>query len=227
MAQKIKTIFIFKCQWCGKIENKRATKHNLRQRFCSSSCSAKWRMSQLEIKAKIYTTERNQKLSTAIKKHYRDHPEFRTMQAKRMREYNPMQDNKTRIKMQNTMRKAHSLGTKTARGGNGRDMTKYEALIHGCFPALIWNHVQRLGPKIVGYPTHYKIDLACPVLKIAIEIDGNSHFSRQRQAQDYKKTVKLQEFGWEVIRIKHKQLEDDFEGVILWLEKLFQERLPK
>jgi hypothetical protein len=57
-----------------------------------------------------------------------------------------------------------------------------------------------------GYPTCYKVDLADPVRKIAIEVDGQSHGSLERKQQDQKKTVFLERLGWKVYRIKNKQV---------------------
>lgn len=48
-------------------------------------------------------------------------------------------------------------------------------------------------------PYHYKVDVAIPELKIAIEIDGTSH--KRRQEQDLRKDQRMGRLGWKVVRI--------------------------
>ena len=61
-----------------------------------------------------------------------------------------------------------------------------------------------LGPRTPGYPTHYKIDLALPERKIAVEVDGFSHGSRRDQ--DEKKEAKLRSLGWIVLRFSNRDI---------------------
>lgn len=53
----------------------------------------------------------------------------------------------------------------------------------------------------LGFPTHYKIDLANPATLIAIEIDGSSH-SRARRETDARKTSFLELKKWQVFRFR-------------------------
>jgi very-short-patch-repair endonuclease len=55
-----------------------------------------------------------------------------------------------------------------------------------------------------GYPTHYKADFANPTKMIVVEVDGNSHNSLIRQAQDKKKEAFLKGLGWTVLRVSNK-----------------------
>src|ERR1017187_9096225 len=41
-----------------------------------------------------------------------------------------------------------------------------------------------------GFPHHYKVDLAFPALKLAIEVDGKAHKSRLGKCRDQKKEAK-------------------------------------
>jgi very-short-patch-repair endonuclease len=61
-----------------------------------------------------------------------------------------------------------------------------------------------LGRLTHGYPSHYKIDIAEPKQKIAIEVDGNSHHSRK--ALDTKKDAKLRSLGWIVLRFWNRDI---------------------
>lgn len=97
-------------------------------------------------------------------------------------------------------------GTITQRGGNGRGPTAHEqALVERLGAGWVTSHVVATGHKS-PYPHHYKIDVAHPKRMLAIEVDGGSHQSPERQAQDRKKEALLTEHGWRVLRIKNKEL---------------------
>src|SRR6266496_713908 len=115
----------------------------------------------------------------------------------RMRERNPMRDPVTREKMRVSMR-LRGCGP-AIRGGNGHGPTVPEqalAFILG-WPT---NVIVPIGPRLPGYPTHYKIDIGNPTLKIAIEVDGQSHNALSRKQADKKKAVYLNGHGWTVLR---------------------------
>lgn len=67
--------------------------------------------------------------------------------------------------------------------------------------------VMERGGKRGGYPTHYKVDLLHPELKIAVEIDGASHASLKRREQDRKKDSYLRKCGWRVLRLLNADVE--------------------
>ena len=54
------------------------------------------------------------------------------------------------------------------------------------------------------YPHHHKIDIGNRELKIAIEIQGNSHHSLERKQQDAMKKERLELLGWKVIAITNQ-----------------------
>lgn len=96
-----------------------------------------------------------------------------------------------------------------SRGGNGTGMTPAERLLAPAMDALglVWNHPVSLGKRQPGYPTNYKLDFACPIRKVGLEVDGNSHRPRLRQEQDRKKEAKLAELGWLVFRMSNAATE--------------------
>lgn len=57
------------------------------------------------------------------------------------------------------------------------------------------------------YPTCYKVDIADPRRKIAIEVDGESHRTPARRAQDAKKKELLERLGWKVYHITNKEVD--------------------
>ena len=91
------------------------------------------------------------------------------------------------------------------RGGNGTGLTEPQAFMMDVLGAgWIAEFALSLGQRQAGYPTHYKLDLANPALKIGVELDGNSHYARK--AQDEKKDAKLASLGWTVLRFWNRDI---------------------
>jgi hypothetical protein len=126
----------------------------------------------------------------------------RTSEARRsrMRCNNPMQQAVTRAKVSATHKRCGRKPPKP--GGNGRGPTVPELALS---QALGWvvNVIVPTGMK-GPLPSHYKIDVGNPELKIAIEIDGKSHNSIIRRQQDERKTAYLQSIGWTVLRFTNE-----------------------
>lgn len=134
--------------------------------------------------------------------------------SKRMIENNPMKKEEVREKVKTTLRLIQ--WKPTIRKGNGTGATKAQLLLAS---SLGWEmefvvktgHSPRDGS---GYPTCYKIDIANEKLKIAIEVDGNSHHSLERKKQDKKKTDFLIGLGWKVLRFKNKEVLNELESCL-------------
>lgn len=118
--------------------------------------------------------------------------------SERMKKRNPMRRAEVRDKVSQTL---HRIGHRPPiQGGNGRPMPEAQRALS---EALRWPTEvvvkTGLGPT-QGYPRSYKIDIANPDVMIGIEVDGFSHQSLERQAQDYKKTELLSGLGWTILR---------------------------
>jgi len=90
------------------------------------------------------------------------------------------------------------------RGGNGKPPPVPQTLL-AC--ALGWEMeiiVRTHKKKDSGWPNHYKIDVGNTKLKVAIEVDGQSHYSRKDQ--DRRKGSFLKREGWKVLRFSNKQV---------------------
>lgn len=118
---------------------------------------------------------------------------------------------KTLAKVMTRKNKHLSMGrtshnrTPRKRGGNGTGLTIPESILQHALgkewiPCTVTTKASHLG-----YPTHYKIDLAHLQKKIAVEVDGSSHNNPTRRAQDKKKEAFLKKKGWKVIRIKNRE----------------------
>ena len=60
---------------------------------------------------------------------------------------------------------------------------------------------------------NFIVDFYCAKLKLAIEVDGNSHFSSEAQAKDEARTNILQGYGLRVIRFTNDDVSNNFEAV--------------
>lgn len=190
------------CAWCGKEFTLRYVQEAQR-RFCGTSCSAKWRMSQPEILAKVHAP------AVARKRGDKRHAWFAAgspaaeAERERIRALNPTKRPEVRAKISRTLEAMHH--GPFARGGNGQGLTAPQRILLGTLGAgWVAEFALSLGQRTPGYPTHYKLDIAHPVRGIAIEVDGNSHYTRR--ALDAKKDAKLATLGWTVLRFWNRDI---------------------
>jgi very-short-patch-repair endonuclease len=92
-------------------------------------------------------------------------------------------------------------------GGNGTGGSWAENLLRTVLPDhFVQEFVFKMPYQPLGYPTHYKIDFADPVNKIAIEVQGASHMAISVKQKDSKKREFLERFGWKVLYITNDQV---------------------
>lgn len=129
--------------------------------------------------------------------------------SERMRIRNPMRVEAWKKKAKETLKR---IGHKPiVRGGNGSgptvpQRTLYSLLGEGWFMEHIMLTPRPPKPE---YPHHYKIDIANPELMVAVEVDGGSHDSLDRKAQDLKKDALMKSQGWLVLRVKNSFVMED------------------
>ncbi len=162
--------------------------------FCSKACGQKGKRTDPEVEAR-----RRERISARMKEVRKEIP-------------NPMHRPEVREKVsQSLKRQGHKP---PVQGGNSRNvpwpqMLLYSILKGRCGPQL-WSleYVESngKGARAAGLPQHYKIDIACPERMIAIEVDGLSHGSLARRAQDERKTSVLRSRGWEVLRFSNYEV---------------------
>jgi hypothetical protein len=103
------------------------------------------------------------------------------------------------------------------KGGNGRGPTEpqkllFDALGDGWYMEYVIKTGDAPNHGRGNKPTHYKIDLANPKYRIAVEIDGASHAGTKEI--DDKKDQFLESQGWKVLRFKNRDIARDFAGVL-------------
>ena len=70
--------------------------------------------------------------------------------------------------------------------------------------------VRILRQKIIKY---YIIDFYCRKANLAIEIDGNQHYTKDGVEYDKERDELIEAYGIKTLRIKNKEIEKDFKNV--------------
>lgn len=86
---------------------------------------------------------------------------------------------------------------------------------------LLWNQIKKkqlLGldfdrQKIIG---NYIVDFYCAELKVALEIDGDSHINKAEY--DSRRDTYLKSLGLTVIHVTDEDVKRNLAGVMVWLE---------
>ncbi|WP_407936366.1 endonuclease domain-containing protein [Longilinea arvoryzae] len=58
-------------------------------------------------------------------------------------------------------------------------------------------------------PPSYKVDLAIPEVRLAIEVDGKTHKLKKWKFLDQRKTAVLNQLGWTVLRFWNEEIDQD------------------
>ena len=70
----------------------------------------------------------------------------------------------------------------------------------------------------------YVLDFSAPRSKLAIEVDGTSHFTAHGVKYDQERTAYLKQFGVEVLRFTNLEIVDNIDGVLGRIEEVLQRR---
>jgi very-short-patch-repair endonuclease len=84
---------------------------------------------------------------------------------------------------------------------------------------LIWPKLR--GKRMLGYKFRrqysvgpYAVDFYCPALKLAVEIDGDSHFQDQRPQDDQRRDAFVESFGIKFLRFTNLDVYKNLDGVL-------------
>ena len=70
----------------------------------------------------------------------------------------------------------------------------------------------------------FVIDFYCPRLKLAIEVDGDSHFSEVSEVCDKGRQTFIESFGISFLRFTNKEIYENLDQVLAKVEDCIQER---
>jgi len=99
-------------------------------------------------------------------------------------------------------------------------LSKRKALRHNATEAerRLWQHLrgEHLDAKFRRQYSvdAYVLDFYAPRAKLAIEVDGDSHFSPEAMAYDRERTIYLEHFGITVLRFTNLEITENLEGVL-------------
>lgn len=94
---------------------------------------------------------------------------------------------------------------------------------------LVWmylRHKQVCGERFLRQFSvdHFVLDFYCPKLKLAIEIDGESHFSDEETLKyDKDREEYIKNFGIEFLRFRNEQVYQNLDAVFSVIEKRVSE----
>ncbi|MCR5808143.1 MAG: endonuclease domain-containing protein [Clostridiales bacterium] len=78
--------------------------------------------------------------------------------------------------------------------------------------------------KAIG---NYIVDFYSFSAKLVVEIDGSQHYAPDSAQRDRERDAYLNERGLYVLRISNYDVDTNFEGVCLWIDKFASERLAR
>ncbi len=76
--------------------------------------------------------------------------------------------------------------------------------------------------KVMG---KYIADFYSPKAKVVLEIDGSQHYIEIGIEKDTERTAYLEQFGVVVVRIANNQVNNNFQGVCLFIQMIVNERI--
>jgi len=105
---------------------------------------------------------------------------------------------------------------------NKKKMTKKRQALRKDMPKaeiVLWSYLK--GKQIEGlkFRRQYSIDndtvdFYCPSIRLAIEVDGDSHMYKKQQDKDLRKEENLKTLGIRLVRYLNTDIYDNIEGVI-------------
>lgn len=208
------------CEWCKNYFTVRPNgKESRERRFCGTSCAAKWRVTQTEGKIHL-----QQMWKASIKTIKATKGRKNPWASERMKKLNANPEFRAKLDQIAKLRKGKSFIGK--RGGNGFLTIPQKTLCaaldypekwmeYSISTKLVKHQLESSGdPLLCSLPTCYKVDLAYPSAKIAIEVDGRSHQTKKWRFLDKRKETVLFALGWLVLRFTNKEIMTNINLVI-------------
>lgn len=71
----------------------------------------------------------------------------------------------------------------------------------------------------------YIVDFYCAKAKLVIELDGSQHYEDSGTDYDLIRSQYLEEYGLKVVRIQNPDVNNNFQGVCLYIDHIIKERM--
>ena len=101
-----------------------------------------------------------------------------------------------------------------------KNMTEQEKRLWFCF--LKEYPIKIYRQRVIG---NYIADFYCSKAKIVIEIDGSQHYTDDGMNYDESRTNAINAFGVEVIRFSNYDVNTNFEGVCMEIDKVISSNM--
>ena len=113
------------------------------------------------------------------------------------------------------------IETKAKRRDLRKNMTKAES--------VLWRKIK--GKQLFGIKFRrqfsigkYIVDFYCPRYKLAIEVDGDSHYwNEEAKVYDRQRQTYIESFGIRFLRFPNAEIYQNMDGVLLAIEKKIEE----
>jgi len=85
---------------------------------------------------------------------------------------------------------------------------------------LLWSKLRGTGMKGHKFRRQYSVknyvlDFYCPKQKLAIEIDGDSHFTDGAEEYDRERQAVIESYGIRFLRFTNAEVRENIEGVVM------------
>lgn len=101
-----------------------------------------------------------------------------------------------------------------------KNMTKQEK--HLWYDYLSTYPVRWYKQRIIE---NFIVDFYCSNAKLIVELDGSQHYTEQGKSHDEERTAILNSYGLEVLRFSNNDIDTNFEGVCMMIDKVVNERM--
>ena len=103
-----------------------------------------------------------------------------------------------------------------------KNMTKEER--HLWYDFLRSYPIKFLRQKILG---KYIVDFYCAEAKLIVELDGSQHYEAREMEYDRERTVYLEQYGIQVLRIPNNEVNQNFSGVCEYIDFAVRQSLSQ
>ncbi len=103
-----------------------------------------------------------------------------------------------------------------------KNMTKEEK--HLWYDFLRTYPVRFSRQKVLG---KFIADFYSAEAKLVIELDGSGHYSKEKIQYDTERTLFLQEYGLQVLRITNTDIQKNFRGVCEYIDTIIKQSLSQ
>ncbi len=96
---------------------------------------------------------------------------------------------------------------------------------------ILWSKLKSKGLDKYKFRRQYSvgkfvIDFYCPRLKLAIEVDGDSHFSDGSEVCDKERQNFIESFGISFLRFTNREIYENLDEVLAEIENQMKRDLP-